>query len=55
MLAGRIGDSQIVGSGFYAGPSAAVASTGIGEEIVRRMLARDVHDRVAHGEEVLRV
>ncbi|MBI2901374.1 MAG: isoaspartyl peptidase/L-asparaginase [Planctomycetes bacterium] len=52
MLAGRIGDSPIVGSGFYAGPSAAVAGTGIGEEIIRRMLAREVHDAIAHGEEV---
>lgn len=54
MLAGRIGDSPIVGSGFYAGRAAAVASTGIGEEIIRRMLARSVHDAIAQGEEVAR-
>jgi L-asparaginase/beta-aspartyl-peptidase (threonine type) len=54
MLAGRIGDSPIVGCGFYAGRSAAVATTGLGEEIIRRMLARDVYDRVAQGEEVAR-
>ncbi len=54
MMAGRIGDSPIVGCGFYAGPSAAVVSTGIGEEIIRRMLARSIHDAVAHGEEPAR-
>lgn len=54
MMAGRIGDSPIVGCGFYAGPSAAVVSTGVGEEIIRRMLARSVYDAVAHGEEPAR-
>ncbi len=53
MLAGRIGDSPIVGCGFYAGRSAAVASTGLGEEIIRRMLARWVHDEIAQGESVV--
>jgi L-asparaginase/beta-aspartyl-peptidase (threonine type) len=54
MLAGRIGDSPIIGCGFYAGRSAAVATTGLGEEIIRRMLARGVHDAIAQGEEVAR-
>lgn len=52
MLAGRIGDSPIVGSGFFAGRAAAIASTGIGEEIIRRVLAKSVHDTIAHGEDV---
>ncbi len=54
MLAGRIGDSPIPGCGFYAGPSGAVCATGIGEEIIRRMLCRQVHDWIASGEEVRR-
>jgi L-asparaginase / beta-aspartyl-peptidase len=31
---------------------AAVAATGIGEEIMRRMLARTVHDMIREGEEI---
>ncbi len=54
MLCGRVGDSPIIGCGFYAGPAAAVATTGIGEEIIRRMLARQVHDWIAQGEDVAR-
>ncbi|HEY3226473.1 MAG TPA: isoaspartyl peptidase/L-asparaginase [Planctomycetota bacterium] len=54
MLHGRVGDTPLVGCGFYAGAAAAVATTGIGEEIIRRMLARAVHDWIAQGEEVAR-
>jgi beta-aspartyl-peptidase (threonine type) len=54
MLHGRVGDTPMVGCGFYAGPAAAVAATGIGEEIIRRMLARAVHDWIAQGEEISR-
>lgn len=54
MLLGRVGDSPIVGCGFYAGPAAAVATTGIGEEIIRRQLARSVYDAIAGGESVQR-
>ncbi len=54
MLHGRVGDTPLVGCGFYAGPAAAVAATGIGEEIVRRMLARAVYDWISQGEEVAR-
>jgi L-asparaginase / beta-aspartyl-peptidase len=54
MLHGRVGDTPLVGCGFYAGPAAAVATTGIGEEIIRRMLARTVHDWISQGEEVAR-
>lgn len=52
MLCGRVGDSPIIGCGFYAGPAASVATTGIGEEIIRKMLARHVYDLIASGEEV---
>jgi L-asparaginase/beta-aspartyl-peptidase (threonine type) len=54
MLHGRVGDTPLVGCGFYAGPAAAVATTGIGEEIIRRMLARTVYDWISQGEEVAR-
>jgi len=49
MMQGRVGDSPMVGCGFYAGPACAVASTGIGEEIIRRMLAKTVYDMVSQG------
>jgi beta-aspartyl-peptidase (threonine type) len=52
MLHGRVGDTPLVGCGFFAGPAAAVATTGIGEEIIRRMLARAVYDWISQGEEV---
>ncbi len=48
-LLGRVGDTPIVGAGFYAGPAAAVAVTGIGEQIVRHLLARSVYDWLAAG------
>ena len=54
MLRGRVGDSPIVGCGFYAGPSAAVVATGLGEEIIRRMLCRQVYDWISQGDEVAR-
>jgi L-asparaginase/beta-aspartyl-peptidase (threonine type) len=50
MLLGRVGDSPLIGCGFYAGSSAAVACTGIGEEIIKRMLAKTVYDFIVHGE-----
>lgn len=52
MLYGRVGDSPIIGCGFYCGKNAAVATTGIGEEIVKRMLALNVHNLIAQGEPV---
>ena len=48
-LLGRVGDSPIIGSGFYAGPEGAVAATGIGEHIVRHLLARTVYGWIADG------
>ncbi|HEY7587642.1 MAG TPA: isoaspartyl peptidase/L-asparaginase [Thermoplasmata archaeon] len=49
MLPGRIGDSPIIGSGFYAGPRGAVSATGVGEEIMRRVLAKHVYDEIVAG------
>ena len=49
MLLGRVGDTPLVGCGFYAGEHGAVACTGIGEEIARRVLAREVYDLLRTG------
>lgn len=48
-LLGRVGDTPIIGAGFYAGPAGAVAVTGIGEQIVRHLLAHTVHEWMAAG------
>ncbi len=49
MLPGRVGDSPIFGAGFWAGPAGAVAATGIGEEIIRKLLCKQVYDRIESG------
>ena len=49
MMLGRVGDTPIIGAGLYAGPHAAVAATGEGEEIMRRLLAKQVYDWIAAG------
>lgn len=49
MLYGRVGDTPIMGCGFYAGPAGAVAATGIGEFIVTKMLARTVYGWMEDG------
>lgn len=49
-LPGRVGDTPIIGAGIYAGPAGAVAATGMGEEIVRQVLSKDVYDRIHAGE-----
>ena len=41
---GRVGDTPIIGCGFFAGPMGAVAVTGVGEYIVPRLLARSIYD-----------
>jgi len=46
MMVGRVGDSPMIGCGFYAGASGAFATTGIGEEIIKQMLAKTVYDMV---------
>lgn len=48
-LLGRVGDTPIIGSGFYAGAEGAVAATGIGEKIVRHLLAYTVYRWIAEG------
>lgn len=48
-LLGRVGDTPIIGAGFYAGPAGAVAVTGIGEHIVPHLLAHAVHGWIADG------
>lgn len=48
-LLGRVGDTALVGSGFYAGPHGAIAATGVGEHIIRHMLARQVYQWIADG------
>jgi len=46
---GRVGDVPIYGAGIYAGPRGAVACTGNGEDIVKRLVARTVYDDLARG------
>ena len=48
-LLGRVGDTPIIGSGFYAGPHGAIAASGIGEHIVRHLLARTVYGWIENG------
>lgn len=48
-MLGRVGDVPIIGSGFYAGEHGAVAATGIGEEIVRQLLALTVYRWIEGG------
>ena len=48
-LLGRVGDTPLVGCGFYAGPEGAVAATGIGEYIIRSLLAITVYQWIAGG------
>lgn len=49
MLRGRVGDSPLVGSGYFAGPHGAVATTGVGEEIARTVLAKTIYDWLVAG------
>lgn len=49
MLFGRVGDTPIIGCGYYAGPYGAIAATGIGEHIVSHMLCKTVYDWLAAG------
>jgi len=52
MMRGRVGDSPIPGCGIYAGEKGAIVATGIGEEIIKRMLCYNVYLRI--GKEPLR-
>ena len=46
---GRVGDSPLVGCGFYADDNAAISCTGYGEDFVRLMIAKRAADTVARG------
>ena len=48
-LSGRVGDSSLVGAGFYASSKAACAATGIGETIARALLCRKAVEYVEYG------
>jgi beta-aspartyl-peptidase (threonine type) len=43
-MSGRIGDSPLVGCGTYAGENGAVSATGMGENIIRSVFAKSVHE-----------
>lgn len=50
MLPGRVGDSPLIGCGLYAdNRSGAVSMTGIGEGIIRLVIAKSICDRLAVG------
>jgi L-asparaginase/beta-aspartyl-peptidase (threonine type) len=49
MMLGRVGDSPLIGCGFYAGNACAVTATGMGEEIIKKMLCRKVYESVSQG------
>jgi beta-aspartyl-peptidase (threonine type) len=46
---GRVGDSPLIGCGYYADEYAAVSCTGIGEDFVRLLIARRAAEYVAQG------
>lgn len=45
-LPGRIGDTPIYGAGTWAAPHGAATGTGVGEELIRRFLSKEVCDRM---------
>lgn len=47
---GRVGDSPLVGCGFYADEYAAISCTGYGEDFTRLLLGRRAAEFVAHGD-----
>ncbi|XP_071677689.1 isoaspartyl peptidase/L-asparaginase 1-like [Lolium perenne] len=47
-MAGRIGDTPIIGAGTYANHLCAVSATGKGESIIRHTVARDVAALMEH-------
>lgn len=48
-LLGRVGDTPLIGAGFYAGSEGAVAVTGTGEDIIPLLLAHAVYGWIAGG------
>src|SRR5215469_4094539 len=51
---GRVGDSPLVGCGFYADENAAISCTGYGEDFIRLLIAKRAADFVARGESARR-
>ena len=51
-LPGRVGDSAVIGAGLFASAKGAVVTTGIGEDIIRKVLAKSVYDRMITGESI---
>jgi beta-aspartyl-peptidase (threonine type) len=50
MLPGRVGDTPIIGCGVYADDErGAVSMTGVGEGIIRLVMAKEICDRLAQG------
>ncbi len=47
---GRVGDSPLVGCGFYADDNAAISCTGHGEDFIRLLIAKRAADFVARGD-----
>ncbi len=47
---GRVGDSPLVGCGFYADENAAVSCTGFGEDFIRLLIAKRAADFVGRGD-----
>lgn len=48
-LPGRVGDSAVIGSGLFASKLGAVVTTGIGEDIIRKVLAKSIYDKITGG------
>ena len=48
-LLGRVGDTPLIGCGFYCGPRGAVGVTGIGELIIPELVAYRVYQWIAEG------
>jgi L-asparaginase/beta-aspartyl-peptidase (threonine type) len=46
---GRVGDTPLIGCGFYTGEEGSVTVTGIGEYIISKMLSKWVYDRIVEG------
>ena len=48
-MAGRVGDTPIIGAGTWADERVAVSCTGLGEAFVRAGSAKDIADRIGYG------
>ena len=46
---GRVGDSPLVGCGFYADRHAGISCTGYGEDFIRLLIAKRAAEYVAQG------